>query len=347
MNPLNVLSKSGFGVPVMQHITDCYAEPHRSYHDIGHIKEMLAYVEPFKSGMDEITYEALQLAIVWHDVIYSPTSKTNEEDSFWDFMECYSNLEDKYKDLPKRNIIIPCIKLMIMDTKSHDYDQAMPVYRRLIIEADLDRFKGPFPAFWQNTLRIFKEYAMADWGLFKPGRIAFLESYAEKVKEVVGQEGYDNCMASALVLSVWEPKIAIYAGSFNDFHIGHQRIVDKACKIFDKVIIVRCQNPDKPANENKLPKILYDCYQVEEHIGWITNYIKSKNYNVTLIRGLRNGSDLNGEINYERFLKDLMPEIQVVSIFTDADVEHVSSSGVKGLIRSAMDGDVIPPYLIK
>ena len=345
-NPLSILDNSGFDVRTMQHIIDCYNEPHRYYHDMGHVKEMLAYVESFKEHFNPITWEAIQLAIVWHDAVYDPSSKTNEADSYKDFVDCWRDMDEKYLYMEKWKKIIPLVLELIMVTRNHEYDPNMPLHLKIMIEADLERFKGPFEQFWQNTVRIFKEYSMADWGLFKPGRIAFLESYADKVSKIVGIEGYNNCKASAIVLSVWEPKIAIYAGSFDPFHKGHQRIKEKAERIFDKVIIARGQNPSKPPHKYDMPKSLYATNQVEEYVGWITNYIKSKNYPVTLIRGLRNGSDLNGELNFERYLKDLMPEIQIVSIFADADIEHISSSGIKEMQKSADEGDTMPDYLI-
>ncbi len=346
INPLNVLAESGFGLGTMQHISDCHSEPHRHYHDMGHVKEMLACVEPSLDRLSMNEAEALQLAIVWHDSVYNPLSKTNEEESFIDFLAEYEGLEEKYRDLPKWQAIIPMVQEMIMATKHHEYSQDMPLYLRLIIEADLARFGGTFETFWQNTMKLFREYSNVDWDAFKNGRIAFLKDYAKTVQVIVGQEGYDNCMKSAAVLSVWEPKIGIYAGSFDPYHTGHQRIKEKAERIFDKVIIARGTNPGKPNKTYDIPQSLRETNQVDAYLGWITDYIKSKKYNVTLIRGLRNGSDLNGEINLERYLRDLMPDIQIIAIFADADVEHISSSGIKELIKSAGDDNKIPDYII-
>lgn len=347
INPLSILSENHFGINAMQHITDSHSEPHRYYHDMGHIKEMLAYVDPYLDQLSVNERKALQLAILWHDDVYDPKSKTNEDDSYNNFITYFQEMDDKYIHLPMWQEIIPMVQEMIYATKEHNYTEDLPFYTKLIIKADLNRFNGEFKDFWRNTIMLFKEYAPVDWDLFKNGRIAFLKSYAEKVGKIMGNQAYKNCMDSATVLSVWEPKIAIYAGSFDPLHKGHLRIVEKAEKIFDKVIIARGQNPGKPPHAYEIPEKIQNQYQVDNYTGWITNYIKSKNYNVTLIRGLRNGSDLNGEINFERYLKDLMPEIQIVSIFTDADVEHISSSGIKELIKSSTITDTVPDYIVK
>jgi hypothetical protein len=41
------------------------------------------------------------------------------------------------------------------------------------------------------------------------------------------------------ILRNWKPNIGIFPASFNPAHIGHLNILEKAEKIFDKVIIAR------------------------------------------------------------------------------------------------------------
>ena len=124
-------------------------------------------------------------------------------------------------------------------------------------------------------------------------------------------------------------KIGIYAGSFNPFHVGHYNILEKAEKIFDKVIIARGVNPEKNNMKTPLPNSLSN-REVFEYSGLLTDFINTLPYdNITLIRGLRNSVDLQYEMNQYRYLQDLMPEIQVVSIFCDKEYEHISSSGIR------------------
>ena len=39
--------------------------------------------------------------------------------------------------------------------------------------------------------------------------------------------------------------IGLYPGSFNPWHIGHQDVLDKACKVFDMVFVLVCESPEK------------------------------------------------------------------------------------------------------
>lgn len=58
-----------------------YSEPHREYHSIEHIHYMLKHFDNFKKKtniIDEKEEIALEIAIIFHDVIYNPLSKENE-----------------------------------------------------------------------------------------------------------------------------------------------------------------------------------------------------------------------------------------------------------------------------
>lgn len=129
--------------------------------------------------------------------------------------------------------------------------------------------------------------------------------------------------------------IAIYPGSFSPFHRGHYNILLKAEKIFDKVIIARGINPEKDNQFQPLPKILNDRL-ILNYPMLLTDFVKAtkeKYDNVTVIRGLRNSTDLQYEMTQYRFLQDLMPDIQVISIFCDKEYEHISSSAIRTLAK--------------
>ena len=146
-----ILFASAFGTDIISDVISKYKEPNRFYHNLTHIEEMLDFIESSVHDLDTIEFTALQHAIIFHDVIYDTKSKTNEEDSFWYFI-------DKFKsDTDDKNKMIVMIKEMIMATQYHNYNAQLPTYTQMIIQADLQRLTLPFDQFWNNTKLLMKE----------------------------------------------------------------------------------------------------------------------------------------------------------------------------------------------
>lgn len=147
-------------------------------------------------------------------------------------------------------------------------------------------------------------------------------------------------------------RVGLYAGSFNPFHKGHYNILLKAELIFDEVIIGVGQNPEKETNEFKLPNELkFRGIKPIHYTGLLTDLVclleeeglNGEPMDVTVIRGLRNSTDLQYELTQYRFLQDLKPDIKVVSIFCDKEYEHISSSAIR-MLQKYGNGD---EYLLK
>lgn len=335
---IKVLKDFGFDEKIINEVCQAYSETSRHYHNSTHIEEMLDYAALHNSGLSHIKKIALDLAIVFHDVVYVTKNKTNEEDSYLYFFQCLSshigNLfgNGVIPDEKLREINVS-VEELIMATKNHNYDETLPEEVKIIIKADLQRLTIPFSDFWKNTKELMKEYSYVDWSDFKKGRMAFFKSYKDKVI-FMGDSAINNIEQAYHTLSVWEPTIGVYPGSFDPFHIGHLRILEKASKIFDKVIVAVGKNPSKKtgASKSKIPQSISDNYQVDYYDGLLPDYLRTKEYQLTVIRGLRSGMDLYGEITQYRYLQDLMPEIQLINIFTDRDIEHISSTGIKILL---------------
>ena len=52
---------------------------------------------------------------------------------------------------------------------------------------------------------------------------------------------------------------------------------------------------------------------------------------VTLVRGLRNGYDLDYEMNQLCFMQEMRPDTHAVYIPCDKNLEHISSTALKGM----------------
>ena len=139
-------------------------------------------------------------------------------------------------------------------------------------------------------------------------------------------------------------KFGIYAGSFAPLHLGHMSIINLAKEVFDQVIIAQGINPEKHAEyktEYPFPVItlVNMKFITSEYDGLLTDFVKNweETCNVTLVRGLRNGADLEYEQNLIAFLRDMHPQIKVVSFYCDPKYRHLSSSALRGIKQFSVD----------
>jgi len=151
------------------------------------------------------------------------------------------------------------------------------------------------------------------------------------------------------ILENKEPSIAIYAGSFDPFHLGHLDIVKKGETLFDKIIIAKGRNDSKNIDENKFEQEfknlikLFSHKEIISYSGLLTDVLRAQEGKITLVRGLRNGYDLEAENTLITYMKDMYPELRVVYLPCDKQYEHISSSAIRSLKKYG--DDVISKYL--
>lgn len=137
------------------------------------------------------------------------------------------------------------------------------------------------------------------------------------------------------------PTIGLYPGSFDPFHVGHLSVVKQAIEIFDKVIVAKGINPEKHLGDRvvdryALPAQFLHDMNVETRVytTLLTDLIKELEndyFNVVLVRGLRNGTDLEQEQNLIAFLRGMYPKLKVATFHCEPQFRHVSSSALRGI----------------
>ncbi|MTK11750.1 MAG: pantetheine-phosphate adenylyltransferase [Clostridiaceae bacterium] len=149
--------------------------------------------------------------------------------------------------------------------------------------------------------------------------------------------------------------IAIYAGSFDPFTIGHLQVLTEASYLFDKVIVAIANNADKKrridsqltlsAIEDTVSDLSYGSkIEVIRFEGLIAD-LANENKADYLIRGIRNGIDYE----YEENLARINESFGLKTIYIRAgSLSHVSSSMVMELYKYGRDiSSYVPPSVLK
>lgn len=137
-------------------------------------------------------------------------------------------------------------------------------------------------------------------------------------------------------------RIALFAGSFNPFTIGHADIVERGLAMFDEVVIAIGENQDKPsADIDVRVQTIRNIYKdnarvrVEVYHSLTVDYAKQIGACV-LLRGVRSVADFE----YERQMADAnraLAGIETVVLFTRPELGYISSSLVRDLIKHGAD----------
>ncbi len=140
-------------------------------------------------------------------------------------------------------------------------------------------------------------------------------------------------------------KIAVYTGSFDPITRGHEEIMKKASRIFDKVYVVVCINRTKPVASftveerlQMLQKVTakYNNLEADVHYGMAVEYA-TKVGAVAMIRGVRNARDFDNEITQYYFNHQIKAGIETVVLMPDVHSLYISSSAIKELASFQRD----------
>jgi pantetheine-phosphate adenylyltransferase len=139
-------------------------------------------------------------------------------------------------------------------------------------------------------------------------------------------------------------KHAIYAGSFNPWHKGHQSVLDQALKVFDTITILIGHNPSKDGARVPVRRaesleihIANPRVKVTTFTGLLTTMLKHTICDAQ-IKGLRNSEDFEYEKIQQYWNEDLGLAIPTFYIIADRNLTHVSSSAIKA-IEAIKKGD--------
>lgn len=318
-------------------IFNCYSQPHRFFHTINHITYLWDKIDGM-NDVNECWKPILYVMALLHDVVYDPTKNDNEEQSVNYYKSVFS--KRKFKD-DKQNydMVIDAIRA----TKDHLKSNNSIIQR--FLDADMSSLYINKNLI-ETEMQIFKEFQYVTFRKFKDGRINFLKTAYKKPMEDSEKFAID------MRIQFWneyKPRIGIMLGSFNRFHNGHLNILEKAEKMFDKVIVVCGSNPEKEPNPNILADVK-SALPFHEVISWdktaielLNQYRHQFGITPTLIKGFRTDQDIPYEMNLYKYMQDQDKDFSVIYIPCDREFEHLSSSSLKAVAAFKVDTEKYYP----
>jgi len=151
-------------------------------------------------------------------------------------------------------------------------------------------------------------------------------------------------------------RVAIYPGSFDPVTYGHIDIIERATKLFDKLIVVVSINPVKAADfsTERRVEFLERCLkgakyrekiEIDSNSGLFTDYFKKRNADV-IVKGLRAMSDFEYEFQMALINKDMCHTAETVFLSANAASMFLSSSAVKQIAMFSGDISAFVPDCI-
>ena len=148
--------------------------------------------------------------------------------------------------------------------------------------------------------------------------------------------------------------VAAYSGTFDPITFGHTDIIERASRMFPKVIVAVGLNPSKSprfsieervdlvrASVRKLKNV-----KVKAFSGLVVDFAKDNGVTV-LVRGVRTVGDFDYEKQMAVMNRDLYPKLDTVMLVPSPEHAHLSSSLVREIasLGASIEKFVPPPVV--
>jgi pantetheine-phosphate adenylyltransferase len=140
-------------------------------------------------------------------------------------------------------------------------------------------------------------------------------------------------------------RLAVYPGSFDPVTNGHIDIIERACHLFDEIIVAVSDNPSKHPYFSLSERLVFlrEATKTFPHVkaesfqGLLTTYVTQKRA-VAVIRGLRAVSDFEYEFQMALMNRRQNTRFETVFLMPDEKYTYLSSSMVREV--SCLGGQV-------
>lgn len=148
-------------------------------------------------------------------------------------------------------------------------------------------------------------------------------------------------------------RIAICPGTFDPVHNGHLDIIERAARLFDRLIVVAASYGGKRTLfplEKRVELLRSVCghldnVEVDSFSTLLVDFARDAGA-VAIVKGLRTADDFQSEQQMAMMNRHLLPEVDTLLLMTSPEVMYVSSTLIREV--QALGGDVsglVPPVV--
>ena len=140
-------------------------------------------------------------------------------------------------------------------------------------------------------------------------------------------------------------RIAVYPGSFDPITNGHLDIIERASRVYEKLVVGVLSNASKTplfSAEKRVEMIRLvtkhlDNVEVDTFTGLLVDFAASKNATV-IAKGLRTVADFEYEFQQALTNKRLNPQLETIFLTAESESMYLSSSMVRTV--ASLGGDI-------
>lgn len=146
---------------------------------------------------------------------------------------------------------------------------------------------------------------------------------------------------------------AVFPGTFDPPTYGHLNIIERTCRLFDRIDVAISINPDKTclfSAEERLAMLKeltkgFDNVQVHTCNTLIVDYCRAVGAKV-LLRGIRNTNDFSYEFDLSLMNRSLNGEVETLLVPTEQRYFLIRSSSIKEVARFGGDISGMVPSIV-
>lgn len=138
--------------------------------------------------------------------------------------------------------------------------------------------------------------------------------------------------------------VAVYPGSFDPWTFGHTDILERALRMFPRVVVALGVHPTRQplfTAEERLDLLRQVCepysgVRIEKFDGLLVDFARSVGASA-VVRGLRSAADFDYEMQMASANFDLCPDVETVFLPARAGQQFISASLVREVARHGRD----------